>query len=168
MPKTISLIKKYPLTTVLVAAIWVVCIIPIPDTPLSHVNMMDKWTHIVMYFVLSIVIAYERQRRKKVKGQLSSELARLQSGAAQVTAKRLPEQELLIYSFLLPTLMGGLLELVQAYCTGGTRSGDWIDFFADMLGCALGTFICILLARCRAKGGRDCGASDDCRNEGRQ
>ena len=94
MPKTISLIKKYPLTTVLVAALWVVCIIPIPETPLSHVSMMDKWTHIVMYFVLSIVIAYERQRRKKVKGQLSFELARLQSAAAQVTAKRLPEQKL--------------------------------------------------------------------------
>ena len=152
----------------LVAVIWVICIVPIPETPLSHVSMMDKWTHIVMYFVLSIVIAYERQRHKKVKGQLSSELARLQSGAAQVTAKRLPEQELLIYFFLLPTLMGGVLELVQAYCTGGTRSGDWIDFFADILGCGLGTVICILLARCRAKGGTDGGASDDCRNEGRQ
>lgn len=140
--KIISLVRNYPMTTVLVAAIWVVCIVPIPENPLSHVSMMDKWTHIVMYFVLTIVIAYEQQKQRK--------------------------KLLTAYSILLPPLMGGVLELVQEYCTGGTRSGDWIDFAADVLGCALATVICILLARCRARGGTDNDASDGCRNGCRQ
>lgn len=183
MQKIISFISKYPLTTMLVAVIWVICIVPIPETPLSHVSMMDKWTHIVMYLVLSIVIAYERLRSKtkgqrlklksqrlKVEGQKPKTIIakRLQSKQSTKTLRLLKKCQLLIYSLLLPSLMGGLLELVQAYCTGGTRSGDWIDFFADVLGCALGSFICILLAGCRAKGGRGCGASADCRSDRRR
>ena len=42
-------IKNYPLSSLLVVAIWVVCLIPIPETPLSDVNLIDKWTHFVMY-----------------------------------------------------------------------------------------------------------------------
>ena len=41
--------KRYPLTTVCVIVIWVLCLMPIPETPLSHVRLIDKWTHLVMY-----------------------------------------------------------------------------------------------------------------------
>ena len=47
---------------------------------------------------------------------------------------------------MVPALMGGLIELVQAYCTGGRRSGEWMDWAADSIGVAIGAVIGILLA----------------------
>jgi hypothetical protein len=41
--------------------------------------------------------------------------------------------------------MSGLLELLQAYCTGDHRSGDWLDFAANSLGVILGTAIGLLM-----------------------
>ena len=58
-------IKNYPLSSLLVVAIWVVCLIPIPETPLSDVNLIDKWTHFVMYGSLTSVIWFEYVRRHK-------------------------------------------------------------------------------------------------------
>jgi hypothetical protein len=41
--------------------------------------------------------------------------------------------------------MGGLVELAQAYCTGGRRSGEWLDFLANSLGVCLGVLIGLFL-----------------------
>jgi hypothetical protein len=41
--------------------------------------------------------------------------------------------------------MSGLLELLQAYCTGGHRNGDWLDFAANSLGVLLGAVFGLLL-----------------------
>ena len=48
---------------------------------------------------------------------------------------------MLVISLLLPVLMGGLIEIVQATCTGGRRSGDWLDFAADGVGAIIGWII---------------------------
>ena len=56
------MLKKYPLSFVLIIVIWVVCLIPIPDTPLSDFDLADKWTHFVMYGVFSFVVCYEHKR----------------------------------------------------------------------------------------------------------
>ena len=53
---------------------------------------------------------------------------------------------------LLPILIGGLIEIVQATCTNGVRSGEWLDFLADVIGTVIGQTIGILLARCFSKG----------------
>ena len=44
--------------------------------------------------------------------------------------------------------MGGVIELVQAYCTTN-RSGEWLDFLADSLGVGLGALIGLLFWRFR-------------------
>jgi hypothetical protein len=41
-------------------------------------------------------------------------------------------------------LLGGLIELLQAYCTT-TRSGEWFDFWADSIGVLLGAGIGLLM-----------------------
>ena len=52
-------IKKYPISLFLVVAIWIICLIPIPETPLDDVPMIDKWTHFVMYGSLcSVMFGY--------------------------------------------------------------------------------------------------------------
>lgn len=102
---------------------------PVPETPLNEVRLMDKWVHILMYLALGLAISYEycRTNHRQTNGE-----------------------KLLVYAWLLPSLMGGLIELLQAYCTGGRRSGDWLDLFADVIGATLAVSIGILWARWRA------------------
>ncbi|WP_199897197.1 VanZ family protein [Prevotella dentasini] len=126
-----NIIIHYPLSSCILTAIWVLCFADIPETPLSHVSLIDKWTHVAMYLVWCLVITIERLRAGKEKAR--------------------PKQ-LLLWVWLLPTLMGGLIEILQAHCTGGRRSGEWLDFLADTIGTSLALAIGILLARFRAKG----------------
>lgn len=42
MRQIIQFIKHYPVTTLLILGIWIICLIPIPETPLSHVKLIDK------------------------------------------------------------------------------------------------------------------------------
>lgn len=107
------LINKYPFTAGLQLVIWVLCLMPIPETPLSDVNMIDKWTHLVMFGTLGLVALTEYAHKKNTFPQ--------------------PGKVFLI-AFVMPTLTGGLLELLQRYCTFGVRSGEWLDFVADSLG----------------------------------
>lgn len=99
--------KRYPLSCILCVAIWVVCLIPIPDIePLHGFNLIDKWTHFVMYGVFSFVWCYERR-------------------------------SLSWHTVVLPIVMGGMIELAQAYLTT-CRSGEWADLLANSIGVVLG------------------------------
>ena len=110
------MIRKYPFTLALIAVIWVLCLMPIPENPLSHVSMIDKWTHLVMYGTLCLV--------------LWCEFTHHGAGRALSIGRWLP-------LWLLPVAMSGIIELVQRYCTGGMRSGEWLDFAANSLGASL-------------------------------
>ena len=126
-------IKKYPVSLFLIAAIWTVCLIPIPETPLNDVPMMDKWTHFVMFGVLSLCIISEYvYRHRKPKGW-----------------------NVALVGMLLPFAMGGMIELAQAYCTGGNRSGDVMDWLADGIGVLIGAAIGSLLVYYRARARKD-------------
>ena len=128
------IVKKYPATSFLIVAIWIICLVPIPENvPLGDVPMMDKWTHFVMYGTLCVVMWWEylRQHPQKNAGKL------------------------FLLAFVGPIVMSGLIELAQAHLTGGNRSGDWLDFVANTIGVVLGNVIGILLAAFRAKVKRD-------------
>ena len=126
-------IRKYPVSLFLIAAIWTVCLIPIPETPLNDVPMMDKWTHFVMFGVLSLCIISEYvYRHRKPKGW-----------------------DVALVGMLLPFAMGGMIELAQAYCTGGNRSGDVMDWLADGIGVLIGAAIGSLLVSYRARARKD-------------
>ena len=58
---------------------------------------------------------------------------------------------MLVFAWFLPVVMSGVIELLQAYCTGGRRSGDWLDFAANSTGATLTFIIGILVARYLAK-----------------
>ena len=114
--------KDYVLTILVTVAIVVLSIIPIPEhAPLSDFPLIDKWVHMVMYGGLAFVMWFDRVVRNK--GNMS--------------------RVFWILMFVYPTLLGGLMELVQAYWTT-CRSGDWIDFEADAIGAALGLLISFL------------------------
>ncbi len=126
-------LKEQPLSILAIAAVWVVCMIPIPETPLDNVAMIDKWTHFVMYCTIVVCIMAEYGHRKRT-----------------VNWRRLT-----VGGIVLPVTMGGLVELAQAYLTNGVRSGDWLDFLANsvgvLIGCVIGIPLALFLSR-RNKG----------------
>ncbi len=50
----------------------------------------------------------------------------------------------LLYCFLIPVAFGGLIELGQEYLTT-FRSGDWLDFAANVTGTALATLFSLFV-----------------------
>lgn len=111
-------LKNFPLTIAFVVMIFVVCMIPIPETPLSGVALIDKWTHIALYLTLGIVFWTEYCRSRSSLKPLS----------------------LFAVSILLPIFMGGLIEIMQENLTT-CRSGDWLDFLADSIGVVAGAVL---------------------------
>jgi hypothetical protein len=61
-------------------------------------------------------------------------------------------RKLIRWGWLAPIIMGGLIELAQTYCTGGMRSGDWLDFLANATGTTLMLGVGTLWVWFRAKG----------------
>lgn len=125
-----NLLTHYRFSCAFIVIIWILCFIPIPDSPLSPVTLIDKWTHAALYLVLGLLILSEQLRAMK-KAKLSS---------------------LIYWIWLFPIAMGGIIEVLQATCTGGRRSGEWLDFVADGIGSTLALLIGILLAKYYAKG----------------
>lgn len=125
-----KILSIYRFTLLFILVIWVLCLVPFfPETPLDDVPFMDKWTHFVMYGGLCGVAWLEY-------GWRSPERTRRWT---------------FLWLFLLPIIMGGLIEIVQATCTGGHRSGDIMDWAADAVGVVLGQLIGIPLARVASK-----------------
>ena len=125
-------IRKYPYSCVLIAAIWYLSLFfKAPKTPLDNVLLIDKWVHIVMYGSTFTVlwIEYIRQHQK-------------------------PDfWKLLIWAFIAPIVMSGIIELLQEYCTE-KRRGDWLDLAANAIGVALAAIIGLILLRLRARRNR--------------
>lgn len=125
-----DLVKKQPFTSCLIVIIWILCLMPIPEqVPLKGVPMMDKWTHFVMYGTLCLTIWIEYLKRHK----------------------KTNKKRIFLFAIIAPILMSGIIELAQAYCTGGRRSGELLDFAANSIGVGLGNAIGILLGWFRAK-----------------
>lgn len=117
--------RRYPITFLLALAIVLLSLLPIPDVRMPvKVPLVDKWTHMVMYGVLTLVIWLEYIRAHR-----------------QMRGLRL-----LLLAFLAPIAMGGALELMQAYLTT-CRSGEWLDFVANSIGAVVGAGCGLLASR---------------------
>ena len=120
------IIKKYPLSSVCIALIWILSLVPFfPETPLDHVEFIDKWVHILMYGGTFTVLWIEYHFK-----HLSPDY-----------------EKLFFWTWLMPIVMSGVIELLQEYCTFGHRNGDWIDLAANATGVTLAAIIGLLLYR---------------------
>lgn len=126
-------LRSYPLTLLCLVLIIVLSFFSPPHTPLDNVAMIDKWTHLVMYGGTVGVLWLEYWRAHYRRGTRLSPVA------------------LVLLAVLLPIALGGLIELLQAYCTAGRRSGEWADFIADTLGVLLATLLGITLLKSLAR-----------------
>lgn len=125
-------IRLYPVSSLYVLFIWILCFMDVPETPFDNVSFIDKWTHLIMYGGTCATMWFEYLRRHR-----------------EVCWPRL-----FLWAWLAPVLMSGLIEILQATCTGGRRSGDWLDFAANTAGVCLGAAIGMLLVWRRAKAGK--------------
>lgn len=111
------LILRYTVSWLLIVAILLACFLPVPETEMDDVPFIDKWVHILMYLVLSSSLWIEYLR----------------------SHTHIDYPKLCVGAIVLPIVLSGLIELGQAYCTT-TRSGDWLDFLANVTGVGLGAF----------------------------
>ncbi len=122
-----TFIKNHILSLILTVVILLLSLLPIGGVELAKdVPLADKWTHMVMYATLSLALAWEYLRQQRPPVWL----------------------HFLVLVLLLPSLLGGLLELAQAYCTS-YRSGEWLDFLADTIGAAVATAVAAVFFKMR-------------------
>jgi len=133
-----TILRQYPLTILLATAIWVVCLIPVPETPLNEISFIDKWTHFVMYAVLTLVLLYEH--RRALRSNVNAATATDRSDVNTATAGHKKSNSGSAWLLLLPISQGCLVELAQAYLTT-CRSGDWFDALCNTLGVLIGAGI---------------------------
>lgn len=128
-----DMLKRHFWTLVASVAIIIASLIPIPEIkPLEDIPLMDKWTHFVMYGGLACAAWFDIHHSKK----------------------QVPTTGKLLLAIAYPILLGGLMELAQAYLTT-CRNGDWLDFIANTIGAVIaipiGAVIKRLLARHQTK-----------------
>lgn len=129
MSKVWQIVRNYPFSTVLVLVIWYLSFFTPPKTELDGVAFIDKWVHIAMYGGTCTVMWIEYLRRHASLGR---------------------KLRLALLIWLAPITMSGVIELLQEYCTGGRRSGDWLDLAANATGVTLAAIIGLLAAHWRA------------------
>lgn len=110
--------RHYPLTILWFIFIFIVCLMPVPETPLSHVVNIDKFVHLGLWLVASLIIWFEYFR----------------------APERWQPRQPLWLTLVFPVLASGSIELLQAYATT-CRSGDWLDFLFNAAGVILAALI---------------------------
>jgi len=112
----VQFVRKYPVSVFLFVVIWYLSLFFLPPhTRLDNVKFIDKWTHVVMYGGTCAVLWWEYQRQHAVPCW----------------------PRLFWLAWVAPIAMSGILELLQEYCTGGRRSGEWLDLAANATGVTL-------------------------------
>lgn len=114
-----NVVKHYPFTLVCLITVWILSFFTPPQTPLDNVPFMDKWVHIAMYCGTCSVLWLEYERQHHF----------------------IHPKWALTVAILCPIMMSGAIELLQEYCTGGRRRGDWLDFAANSVGVMIAALI---------------------------
>lgn len=107
--------KKYIFTILTCIVIAVLSLMPVQELHLENMELSDKWAHTLMYAGLTAVLLFDTNYEKLKQGMVS-----------------LP-----LWLVIIPIAYGGLMEILQAYCTNGNRSGDWLDFIANSIGAVI-------------------------------
>ena len=119
-----TIIKNYPFTLIVIAAILFLSLFNPPKTKLEPITNIDKIAHICMYGGLELIIWFEYLRSHSI----------------------LNKRKFILWGIVAPIVLGGLMELAQMYLTS-KRSGEWADLVADSIGVLLGAIIGYTLLR---------------------
>lgn len=106
-------ILRYPLSIAIILLVTFLSFFKPPSTDFDDVPGIDKLVHTGMYFVMASFLWWEFY-----KGQKNTHA---------------PIWHAWVGAFLCPLLYGGIVELLQEYCTKH-RGGEWLDFAANSAG----------------------------------
>lgn len=111
-------VSTFPVSLLTVVIICYLSFFQTPQTSLNEIPNIDKIVHICMYGGLTTLIWIEYLFHRPA-----------------FTIKAF-----LVGSTLIPMCMSGCIEILQEYCTAN-RSGDWLDFLANIIGIACATLL---------------------------
>ena len=110
-------VLTYPVSLCCIALVFCASLVHLPKgTEVPAFPYWDKVVHVVMYFALSGMLWVEFLRSSK--------------------KRQAPLWHAWVGASLCPVLLGGLLELLQGWCTQA-RNASWLDFGANVLGVML-------------------------------
>lgn len=113
----IHFLRTFPLTLITIIIICYLSFFQPPQTSLNEVPYIDKLVHICMYGGLTTIIWIEYLFHTRT---------------FHIT-------HFLVASIFIPIILSGCIELLQEYFTEN-RSGDWLDFSANVTGVLLASF----------------------------
>ncbi len=116
---------RYWKTILCAAAIAVLSLAPLSAPSELQVPHADKWVHAAMYAALAVAAFLDVKQRFSLT-------------------------KIAIFLLVLPIFYGGLMEILQEFCTP-LRSGSWGDLAADVLGGWLATACCLLIGKISKK-----------------
>jgi VanZ family protein len=116
---------RYWKTILCAAAIAMLSLAPLSAPSGLQVPHADKWVHALMYAALAVAAFLD-------------------------VKKRFSLAKIAIFLLILPVFYGGLMEILQEFCTP-SRSSSFGDLVADILGGWLATFTCIFLYKFKKK-----------------
>ena len=119
-----ALIRKFWISSALCVVILVLCFVNTSSLPEAPMSNFDKLVHALMFLGLSGAVFFDHTR-----------YLRQSIGGLAVFSG----------SLLFPVLMGGLIEFVQIFLP--YRTGDWGDFFYDVIGAMAGFLLALLINR---------------------
>lgn len=119
-------LKKYPISISLIVAVIYLSFFRPPTTDVPLFPNADKLVHFCMYAAISGMLWFEFIRNHRKYDEV---LWHAWIGAT-----------------LCPILMGGIIEILQQYCTD-YRGGDWLDFAANTCGVLTATLLCYFFLR---------------------
>lgn len=113
--RCLDVVLHYPLSILVLSVLMYLSFMNTETLASVSFQGADKWVHVVMYLGVSSVFWFEWMkvhirmgRRDCVKG--------------------------MVFCFVIPIILGGLIEIAQEHLTRGMRSGDIYDFIADVIG----------------------------------
>ena len=121
----IRFLKKYWLSTFVIVIILILCFMNTAPLPTVPVQNFDKVVHTIMFLGLSGVIFFDSTNYLRFP---------------------ISKQQIFWGVFLFPSVLGGLIEILQGALTA-TRSADLFDFIFDVVGTAFGLGIALFINR---------------------
>ena len=119
MDLKILLKKFFPTISIVVIILCLSLMRVSPRSDMPEVPFGDKIVHVVMYMGLMLVFYFDVYRQNLPKSSFRRSL---------------------LYGLFAFWVFGGIVELLQMYCTT-YRSGDWWDWGADVFGVVLGLWL---------------------------
>lgn len=119
-------LKRYPISLAVIAIVIYLSFFKPPTMDIPKIPYMDKLVHLCMYGGVSGMLWIEFLRNHRKYDEVM--------------------WHAWIGAVLCPIVMGGVIELLQEYCTS-YRGGDWFDFLANSTGVLLATLFAYFLLR---------------------